>query len=312
MTPFRERNPTTIGVLGFVVIALLLVAAFRADRLPLLGGGEQYTAEFAEVGMLTAGDEVRVAGVSVGRVEKITLDDDRVLVAFSVDEPMRLGDRTGAAIRIRTLLGAQYLALTPDGPGRLDEHAVIPRSRTQPPYDVVEAFTDLSTTTGQLDVEQLSEALTSVSAVAARTPEEFRSAIAGVSDLSRNLADRDDELNLLLRNLKKVTATINARDDRLEQLITDSDVLFRAVVDRRVAIQRILVSTRRMSDELRQLAADTRVDLDHALRDLETVTTRLARNAASLDRALSLFPAFGRSFGNALGVGPWFEGYVQL
>ena len=73
-TPFRERNPVTIGAVGIALIILLLLAAFRADDLPLIGGGDAYYAEFSESGGLQVNDEVRIAGVRVGKVDSIELD----------------------------------------------------------------------------------------------------------------------------------------------------------------------------------------------------------------------------------------------
>ena len=67
--PFRERNPVVIGAISIAVILLMLLAAFRAQDLPLIGGGDRYTAAFTEAGGLKANDEVRIAGVRVGKVE---------------------------------------------------------------------------------------------------------------------------------------------------------------------------------------------------------------------------------------------------
>lgn len=312
MKPFRERNPVIIGFIGFAVIAMLLVAAFRADRLPIIGAGDTYHAEFAEIGGLKSGNEVRVAGVPVGKVRDIELDGNKVKVTFKVDKGTRLGRETAAEIRIRTLLGAQFLALQPSGSGRLEKGGTIPESRTTPPYDVVQAFSDLSTTTEALDVDQISQALETLSDVAAQTPEEFRGAIRGVSDLSRNLAARDEQINTLLKNLKKVTGVINARDDQLVALVKDSSVLFDAISARREAIHRLLVSTQEISAQLTGLVKDTEADLQPALRQLRTVTTMLARNEQSLDRALTVMPGFLRVFANALGNGPWFDTYIKI
>ena len=74
MKPFRERNPVVIGFVGFAVLILGFIAAFRAQDLPLIGGGDTYYAEFDESGGLKVNDEVRLAGVRVGKVE---LDRDR-------------------------------------------------------------------------------------------------------------------------------------------------------------------------------------------------------------------------------------------
>jgi phospholipid/cholesterol/gamma-HCH transport system substrate-binding protein len=250
--------------------------------------------------------------VPVGKVRGIELEGNKVKVTFKIDKGTRLGEETGADIRIRTLLGAQFLALTPSGSGRLDKGATIPESRTTPPYDVVQAFSDLSTTTEALDVDQISDALETLSDVAAQTPEEFRGAIRGVSDLSRNLAARDEQINTLLQNLKKVTSVVNARDDQLVQLVKDSSVLFDAISARRDAVHRLLVSTQQISAQLTGLVRDTEADLQPALRQLRTVTTMLARNEQSLDRALTVMPGFLRVFANALGNGPWFDTYVKI
>lgn len=312
MKPFRERNPVIIGLLGFTAIALLLVAAFRADRLPIIGAGDTYQADFAEIGGLKDGNEVRVAGVPVGNVRGIELVGNKVRVTFKVDKGTRLGRETGAEIRVRTLLGAQFLALTPSGSGRLDKGSTIPVSRTVPPYDVVQAFSDLSTTTEALDVGQISDALETLADVAAETPEEFRGAIRGVSDLSQNLAARDEQINTLLVNLKKVTGVINSRDAELETLVKDSAVLFDAISARRESIHRLLVSTQQISAQLSTLVRETEADLKPALTQLRKVTTMLARNEQSLDRALTVMPGFLRVFANALGNGPWFDTYVKI
>lgn len=312
MKPFRERNPAIIGVLGFAVIAALLLGAFRADQLPIIGAGDTYYAEFAEIGGLRDDAEVRVAGVTVGKVQQVELDGDKVRVEFKIDKGTDLGQETGAEIRIRTLLGAQFLALTPNGSGELGIGETIPVSRTVPPYDVVEAFSELSETTDALDTDQIATALETLADVAAQTPEEFRGAIKGVSDLSSNLAARDEQINTLLVNLKRVSGVLNSKGAELETLFEDATVLFDALSARRESINRLLVSTQQISAELEVLVDETEADLNPALRQLETVTTMLQRNEDSLDEAIRVLPAFLRVFSNALGNGPWFDTYVQL
>jgi len=312
MKPFRERNTTIIGVIGFVIIALLLLASFRADKLPIIGAGDTYHAKFAEIGGLKSGNEVRVAGVSVGNVTALELKGDYVDVEFKLDKGTDLGRDTGADIRVRTLLGAEFLALLPSGSGELKKGSTIPLSRTEAPYNVVEAFSDLSTTTDELDVDQISQALTALSDIAAKTPTEFRGAIKGVSDLSANLAARDEQINTLLVNLKRVSSVLNSRGAKLETLFKDSAVLFDALSSRRAEIHRLLVSTTEISNQLRGLVKDTRSDLKPALKQLDEVTTMLRRNEASLDESLRVLPGFFRVFANALGNGPWFETFVKV
>ena len=311
MKPFRERNPVIIGFASLAVIAALILAAFRAESLPLIGGGDVYYAAFAESGGLEVGDEVWLAGVRIGQVEEITLDGDQVMVRFRVDKGTEFGEETAASIRIKTLLGALFIQLEPDGSGQLEPESTIPVARTDSPYDVVSAFSDLSTTTDRLDTDQLAKAFNTLSSVAEQTPEEVRGSLVGLSRLSRVVASKDAQLNRLLQNLEKVSGVIADRNTELITLFEDGDVLFRAVAARREAIHDLLVASREVSIELSGLIDDTRADLAPALTNLADVVETLERNQSELDTSLRLMAPFYRVFANTLGTGPWFDTYVH-
>ncbi len=309
--PFRERNPVIIGALSIATIVALIMAAFRADDLPLIGGGDTYYAAFEEAGGLKASDEVRVAGVRVGKVDKIELHDGEVRVAFKVDRGVDLGDDTEAAIKVKTILGAMYLALVPRGGGELDEESTIPVERTSSPYNVVDAFEGLAETSEAIDTDQLAESLRTLSALTENTPEEFQAALKGVSALSRNIAERDQEVNSLLKNLHTVAGVLDERDQDIIGLMRDSDVLFRAVVKRREAVHDLLVSTSTLSRELTTLVRQSRADLKPALQHTENVLAVLNKNQDNLDQGIRLLAPFYRVFANTLGNGPWFDTYIQ-
>ena len=182
-TPFRERNPVPIGAIGLLLIGALLVAAFNVQKLPLIGRGDTYQAAFTEVGGLKTGDDVLVAGVKVGKVKKIELDGAQVLISFKVTEPAHFGTRTGAAVKLKTLLGQKYLALDPQGPGQLKAGSVIPTSRTVPCYDVIDAFSDLTTTTEAIDVPQLSKSLDVLATEFKDSPPQVKASLEGLTRL---------------------------------------------------------------------------------------------------------------------------------
>src|ERR1700709_2456105 len=102
-TPFRERNPVIIGAVSLAVMAAFILAAFKADSLPVIGGGDTYYAAFSEAGGLKANDEVRIAGVRVGKVESVALDGDHVKVTFRIKGDSGFGKDTNAAIKVKTL-----------------------------------------------------------------------------------------------------------------------------------------------------------------------------------------------------------------
>lgn len=311
MIPFRERNPVIVGLVSMSLLAVLLVAAFRAQDLPLIGGGDTYYAEFSEAGGLQPDDEVRIAGVRVGQVKSIELADGVVRVAFQVKTDSGFGPDSRADIKVKTLLGSMYVSVDPAGSGQLEEGATIPVERTSSPFDVVEAFEGLADTAGEIDTDQLARSLTTLADLTRNTPEEFRAALDGVSRLSTNIAAKNEEIGSLLTNLERVSTVLDDRDDDLVDLMQDADVLFQALVARRDQIHRLLVSTSELSRELTRLVRDTRSDLRPALEELEEVLAVLNKNEDNIDDSIRLMAPFYRVFANTLGNGPWFDTYIQ-
>ena len=309
--PFRDRNPVTIGAISLAVIAALMVIAFKAADLPVIGGGDTYYASFSEAGGLKPNDEVRIAGVRVGKVRSVELKGDRVRVKFQVGTDAKFGTQTGAEIKVKTILGSMFMALKPAGSGQLKEGAEIPVSRTSSPYNVVDVFEGLAERSERIDTGRLAKSLTTLADLTRNTPEEFRSALQGVSALSSNIAARDEQINTLLGNLKRVSTVLDARDQDIVGLMKDSDVLFRALVARREAVHNLLVSTSRLSTELTALVKQSRADLAPALDHLQNVVAVLNKNEDNLDNSLRLMAPFYRVFASTLGNGPWFDTYIQ-
>lgn len=309
--PFRERNAVVIGVVGLTVLALLTVAAFNADRLPVIGDGETYSAAFAEAGGLKPGDEVRIAGVKVGKVQEVDLDGDHVKVTFKIKGEPAFGTETGASIRVKTILGAKYMALHPKGKGRLKPGSEIPLRRTVPAYDVVQAFSDLTTTTERVDTDRVAKALDTISSTFEDSPSEVRASIKGLSQISRTVASRDKALRELLAHANGVTDVLADRSSDFTTLVKDGDKLFKEISRRREAIHRLLKSSAALGIQLSGLVQDNDKEIGPALKGLDRVVHMLERNQSSLDRSIKLMAPYVRLFTNTLGNGRWFDSYVQ-
>lgn len=307
-TPFRDRNPVTIGAVGIAVILALLAFAFNIDRIPLLAG-RAYSAALTEAGGLKPGDDVRIAGVKVGKVTEVDLEDDHVRVDFRVERSVRLGDETAASVRIKTILGQKFLMLDPAGKGELQ--APIPLDRTVAAYDVVEAFSDLAVTADRIDTEQMALALDTIATTFRDTPEEVRAAVDGLGRLSRAVAERDEQLRTLLKHTDAVTDVLSDRNREIVTLLADGDLLLQELQKRREDINRLLVSTVTLSQQLTAMVRENRAELKPALERLEQVLRVLKANQDNLDRSIALLAPFTRMFANTVGNGRWFDTYVQ-
>ena len=234
-----------------------------------------------------------------------------MVATFKVDTPSKFGTETGAAIKVKTLLGAMFVALEPAGPGQLKEDSTIPVSRTRSPYNIVQAFSGLADRAEKIDTDRLAESIDTLAALTKDTPAAFQSTLRGLSRLSETVASRNDQIGELLQNLHTVSGVLADRDQDIVALMKDSDVLMRALVARREAVHQLLVSTSRFSTELTLLVQQSRADLKPALDNLQGVVNLLIKNQANLDESLRLMAPFYRVFANTLGTGPWFDTWIS-
>jgi phospholipid/cholesterol/gamma-HCH transport system substrate-binding protein len=307
--PIRDRNPVAVAIVGLVVLVLIAYLAFNANNLPLIGGGTSYTAYFTESAGLVPGNEVRVAGVTVGRVTGVSLAGDQVKVTFVVKNTW-VGDASTAAIDIKTILGAKYLALDPLGAAGQDPSAPIPATRTTSPYDVTQAFNELGQVFGQLNTAQVGKSLETISQAFANTPPAVHESLTGLASLSQAIASQDTELSALLRGTKKITGTIASEDSEFQTLINDGNLLLSELRLQQQSIASLLTGTEQMATQLSALVTNDNAELGPLLDKLGQVTSVLQRNQANLNRALSLLGPYSRVVTNTLGNGRWFDAYL--
>ncbi|MFL6241382.1 MAG: MCE family protein [Actinomycetes bacterium] len=309
MKPFRERNPAIVGGVSILVFVIVLALAFSANRLPFIGSGTAYPAAFSDLSGLKKGDDVRVAGVKVGKVTGISLKNGEVVVKFTA-KGVHLGDQTAASIRVKTLLGTKYLAVEPEGAGKLSSKSGIPLSRTSTPFDVPAAFSKLSQTINSVDTKLLAKSFDTIATTFDNSPAQIKSALTGLSRLSQTVASRDTQLQTLLSSANDVTGVLASRDTQVQSLIDDGDLLLKVVEQRRAQIHALLLDTAKLAQQLIGLVRDNQAQLNPALAHLHTVVTILQRNQDNLDQGIQVLAPFVRDFANTLGNGGWFDTVV--
>ncbi|QES45490.1 ABC transporter substrate-binding protein [Streptomyces venezuelae] len=309
LKPISERNPVAVALAGLLAMALVGLLAYNAESLPVIGGGTRYTADFKDSVGLKAGDEVRIAGVRVGKVADVALDGPKVKVTFEVEDAW-IGDRSTVGIAIKTLLGAKYLAVDPLGSRKQDPGKRIPVARTTSPYDVMEAFNGLSRTSGALDEDRLAKSFEAISGAFKNTPPHVRKAMKGLSKLSRTVSTRNDELSELLEGSADFTTSLNSTKTEFERLLDNGNLLLEEVRHRRKAIHGLLTGARDLGTEISGLVDDNERRLGPTLAALDRVTDTLSKNKKNLDKALAAAGPYYRLVGNTLGNGRWMDGYL--
>lgn len=308
MKPMAERNPVKVGAAGSVVIAAALVGALNYDMIPFLSSGHTYTAQFADAAGLRPDSPVEVAGLRVGQVSSIALDGDRVVVTFDIDSNVFVGDRSEAAIKTKTVLGAKVIEVTPRGDAPLEQTILL--ENTTSPYQLADALGDLSATINGLDTGQLSTSLHTLAETFADTPPELRAAVDGVSRLSGTLAERDAQLRSLLSEVGKVSTVLGQRSSQIVDLITNSNALLAQIRTQSAALDSISSSIVAVSGQVRAFIAENRESFTPTLDRLNGVLAIIDNRRERLQDAVKRLNSYAMALGESVSSGPFFKGFV--
>lgn len=310
MTETRSRA-ASLGIIGLVVATAVSLSALQIDRLPFIRSGATYTAYFTDAGGLVSGDQVQVAGVRSGRVEQVNLDGAKVYVRFTLNEKIVLGNKTSAAIKTNTLLGRKSLEVTPAGSGSTRPADTIPLDRTTSPYSLTDALGDLTNTVKDLDMDRVNRTLDALSTTFADTPAPLRSALDGVTQLSRSLNARDKALTELLGRAQNVTKVLADRGNQINALLVDGNALLGELDRRRSALSQLIVYINGLAQQLTGLVNDNEAQLKPTLDRLNSVLALLQSNKDNLSKALDGLGPFSAALGEQVGSGPYFQAYVS-
>jgi len=305
---FQERNPVIIGAIGAGMTVAVIIGALNYDELPGFNDTNEYTAEFTEASGLQVGAPVQVSGFEVGTVASVKLNGAQVLIGFNVQKHIRLGDRTEASVKTKSLLGAKLLEIVPRGDGELS--GAIPVDRTKPAYQLPDALGDLTSTISGLNTDQLSDSLKVLSETFADTPPALKVAVQGVSRFSEVLDKRDAELRNLLANANKSTSVLRERNDQVVSLVADTNALLAQLNTQGAALDQISGNIAAVTGQMKGFIAENKEPLNPALEKLNGVLTIVDDRKERIQLAIKGLNKYALGLGESVGSGPFFKAYV--
>jgi len=306
---YTQRQLAIIGAIGVAVVAALVLGALEYDKLPIFTvQKKEYSAYFADSNGVDTKAAVQVSGLQVGVVTGVELDGARVRITFNADKSVRLGDRTEAAIKAKSLLGAKVLEITPRGNGQLS--GPIPIERTTTAYELPDALGDLAQTIDSLNTRKFNDSLTTLAQTFKDTPPQFKNAVEGVARFAQAIDVRDAQLRDLLTNANKSTSVLAQRTDQVVDLIVNTNALLAQLQTQRSALDEISDNISALARQLSGFIADNRGQIHGALDKLNGVLTIVDNRKERLQKSLKLLDNYGLSLGESLSAGPFFHAYI--
>ena len=295
-----------------VLVTGLLVAIMGGFG---LGSQTEYKAVFTSASELTAGDDVRIAGVVVGKVKDVKIyHRNQAMVTFKVKDGVPLTRDSHASIRFLNLIGDRYMSLTQGKQGgqRLAAGATLPIDRTTPALNLTELFQGFQPLFAALrpeDVNKLSLNLIQVLQGEGGTVQEL---LSNTASLTNTLADRDQLIGEVVTNLSTLMTTVDDHHQELDELLTSMRSWFGDLAKDRKVIGSSLTNISRVTEAVADLLTQGRPLLKEDVAQLRRLFTILAKpeNKDYLDMTLDKLPSM-LAKQTRIGVyGSWYNYYL--
>ncbi|GAB0101755.1 hypothetical protein JMUB6875_07190 [Nocardia sp. JMUB6875] len=270
-----------IGIAAIIVTVAALIASVGAFVIPF--GETVYRADFASSGDLRNGDEVRVAGIKLGKVRGVTLVGDHAEVAFGLDSKVHLGVDTRAVVKLLTPIGGRYLSIEPAGTGNAAGR-IIPREHTKTPYDLSDAIEQVSPALGSLDAGKLRETIAKLAGAFEQQPQALNGILHSVNNLSDIVVTRRTEFQRALDVAKDYLEVLMNKLDRLQLAGQHVLEVYRVIAANRDGLITMVGQLRRFFDYFTPIFAAAQNQLGPALEPLyDTIDKEVAELVRNKD-----------------------------
>lgn len=283
-----------INLTVFVAVCVVALVGLMATFANLRLSDEQFhKAEFTDVSGLEVNDFVRIAGVEVGQVKRISINSDAVaVVEFSTDPSVMLTDGTKAQIRWANPIGDRYMALV-DGPGkaqRLNTDAAIPVARTEPALDLDTLLGGFRPLFRALDPEQVNTLSSALIQAFQGEGATIGSFLSQASMVTSTLADRDELIGQVIGNLNSVLGTFGGQADQFAKAVDSLSHLVRGLEERKGDVANAVAYTNAASATVADLLMQARAPFKNTIAQSDRVTSLALADHEYFDDLLNTLP----------------------
>lgn len=272
-----------------------------------------YNAEFTNVSGLKQGDFVRIAGVEVGKVKRISVRPDTIVVVeFTADDTVALTGGSRALIRYENVVGDRYLQLEEGAGGikRLSRGQTIGLDRTQPALDLDALIGGFRPLFRALDPVQ-------VNALTGQLIQAFQGQGAAISSflaqtaaLTSTLANRDELIGQVIVNLNTVLGTVSDQSQQFDKSVTSLSELVDRLAARKTDISNSLAYSNAAAASIADLLRQVRPPFKNTVAQSDRADSIVLADHEYFDDLLNTLPDAYQALGRQGMYGDFFTFYL--
>jgi phospholipid/cholesterol/gamma-HCH transport system substrate-binding protein len=317
----KQQRKIAIGLLVFLLVTSTMTwLVYATLERTVTGKTTEYAAEFTDAFGLRGGDDVRMAGVRVGRVSTVELvgepGNNLARVAFELEDNQRIFPNTEASILYQNIVGQRYLDLRlgPDDGGDtstpLPSGSVIPVERTIPSFDVGVVLNGYQPLFASIDPEAADQITNAAVQAFQGDTGAMATLVEKTSSLTEAVAGRDELLGDLITGLNRLFSTLAKQNDNLATSLSNAQHVVASFNGRR---EELISSMGSISRVVRALGTVT-TDVNPALQALITREPGATAHLLSIEPQLAFMganlPKVLKGLANVGGNGSYFNAYI--
>ena len=324
-----------IKLIIFMVVTSMMTFVLAAT-IGNFGGGKTttYDVAFTDVTGLLPGNEVRIAGVRVGKVKKVALakvgacedpnnpdlaSEQLAKVTLQLDNGQKISDSDTVQIRYRNLVGERYVAIAQDvGSGKPvpSKHLVCPLKKadgsftTMPALDLTVLFNGFKPLFQALDPKTVDDVSYEIIQTLQGEGGTIDDLLAHTASLTTTLANKDAVIGRVVDNLTTVLDTLDKRGGDLNSLILQLRRLASGFAADRHEIGSSIAGIGQLTDATAGLLADIRPSLKTDITQLGTLAHTLKQNNSTVKGVIDRLPSKLDRIISTATYGGWFNFYL--
>lgn len=289
-----------------LVFSIGNVQSLRIGPIQFLDDTYQLHATFDDVTGLLINDNVKVAGVRVGKITSIKVRDGKARVTMRVKDSMKLPVDTAAAIRWRNLLGQRYLYLYPgDASTTLQPGAEF--AETISVVDLGELLNRLGPIVQAIEPAKVNEFLDTIVGALSGNEAKIGRALDNLAAVAKTLGDRDEAVGRLVGNLDTVAGAVADRDREIRQILENLNAITKTFNENTTVLDKAVVELADFNGHLSAIVGNNRSQIDSIITNLATVVAALGEKLPTLDHAVGNLDDAALRLHNVSQYGEWLD-----
>lgn len=298
------RRPTRVAAAVLVAAVATGCGSQGIYGIPLPGGAEigsdpmRISVEFADVLDLVPQTTVKVDGVSVGRVESLSVPNQgwTAQVDLLVDNSVRLPANAVASVQQTNLLGEKFVELTaPDDAapsGTLADGDVIPIGRTSTSTDIEQLLGALSLVINGGGIAQVTPIIRELNVALDGRTDRFKGLLVEADTLIASLDRQRDSITTALDGLDTLSRNLADQEQQVNAVLDELPQAFQVLDEQRPQFVQLLAGLDRLGTVGTDVVEQSKDNLIRDLRALRPTLQELAANGDALVTNLELLPTF--------------------